>query len=128
MIPIKSRIPSTPAVYIVTLFVAALGLAGCSAGYMARAAYEEARVHGSPLILSVAPHVHAAGDVVRPLDRLCAGDEPPEEERAPREEAARDREQRAEPERAREDRYVPRAFLSSAEMAGTISWRSPITA
>jgi hypothetical protein len=47
-----------------------------------------------------------------------------QEPRAPREEAAgREHEQR-EPDRA----YEPRAFRSSALIAGTISCRSPMTA
>jgi hypothetical protein len=98
---------------------------------------EDERVHEAghePLQqLPLAEHddrlvAEAARDVVRALDRLAGANEPHEEERAPGEEAARGREQRPEPERAREDRYAPRTFLSSAEMAGTISWRSPITA
>ena len=44
MIPIKSRIPSTRRVKLVALVLAAVGLGGCSATYMARAAYEEARI------------------------------------------------------------------------------------
>jgi hypothetical protein len=50
-----------------------------------------------------------------------------QEERATREEASRDRERDDEAERAREGGYVPRAFRSSAEIAGRISCRSPTT-
>ena len=56
--------------------------------------------------LPLAEHEHglvadARADVVGALDRLAHPDEPPEEERAAREEAARDGEQRRERERAR---------------------------
>ena len=72
---------------------------------------------------------HAPRHVARALDRLARADEPPEEERAAGEEPAGDGEQRREAERARRPGvYAPRAFLSSAEIAGTISCRSPITA
>jgi hypothetical protein len=71
---------------------------------------------------------NALWDVVRALDRLARQDEPREEDRAPGEETAGDGEQGREAERARQDVYVPRAFLSSAEMAGTTSCRSPMTA
>ncbi len=60
--------------------------------------------------------------------RARGADEPREEQRAPAEQRARHDEQRRESDRAGGDAYVPRAFLSSALMAGTISCRSPITA
>jgi hypothetical protein len=66
---------------------------------------------------------HVAGAV----DRPASPHEPDEEERTPREQAAADRRERTEPERAGENGY-PRAFLSSALIAGTISCRFPITA
>jgi hypothetical protein len=83
--------------------------------------------------LPLAEHDHGlvadpAGEVVAPLDGLAGADEPRQEERAPREQAAGEGEQGREPDRAGGDGYVPPAFLSSAEIAGTISCRSPITA
>jgi hypothetical protein len=69
-----------------------------------------------------------AGRVRRPVGGRRAADEPREEQRAPGEEPAGDDEQRGEAERAADDVYEPRAFRSSALIAGTISWRSPITA
>jgi hypothetical protein len=68
-----------------------------------------------------------AGDVVVALDRLPRADETDEQERTPREERASDGERRRERNRAGE-RCYSRAFLSSAEIAGTISCRLPITA
>jgi hypothetical protein len=70
----------------------------------------------------------AFGNVACAVDRLACEREADEEDAAVCEEAARDREQSREPERARERVYAPRALRSSAEMAGTISCRSPITA
>jgi hypothetical protein len=70
----------------------------------------------------------ARGEVGRALDRPAGADEPGQEACAAGEEAAADEQQRGEPERARENGYAPRAFLSSALIAGTISCRSPITA
>ena len=69
-------------------------------------------------------------NVVVPLDRLRSTHEADEQQRAPREEGPRDGERRRERERACKRRcpYASRAFLSSAEIAGTISCRSPITA
>ena len=67
-------------------------------------------------------------EVGRALDRPAGADEPGEEACAAGEEAAADEQQRGEAERARENGYAPRAFLSSALIAGTISCRSPITA
>ena len=69
----------------------------------------------------------ALRQVVEALDRLAAADEPPEQPGTPREERARDGEQRRQRERGRED-YVCLVFLISAEIAGRISCRSPITA
>jgi hypothetical protein len=66
---------------------------------------------------------NADGNVVEPLDRLARVDQPPQEERAPREQRPRDDEQRGE-----RDRAYSRAFFSSAVIAGTISCRFPITA
>ncbi len=70
----------------------------------------------------------ARGRVAAAIGRSRGADEPGEEQRAPAEQRARDDEQRRETDRAGGDAYVPRAFLSSALMAGTISCRSPITA
>jgi hypothetical protein len=70
----------------------------------------------------------ARGVVVAAVGRVTGEDEPRQEERPPREEAACDGEQGREPERAGEDGYAPFAFRSSAVMAGTISCRSPMTA
>ena len=83
--------------------------------------------------LALAEHEHglvadARGDVVGALDRLAHPDQPDEQERAAREQAARDREGGGERDRAGGDRYWALAFRSSAEIAGTISCRSPITA
>ena len=71
---------------------------------------------------------HPAGDIVAAVERLGGAHEPREEERAAREEPSRDGERGGERQRARGGRYVPRTFLSSAVIAGTISCRSPITA
>jgi hypothetical protein len=62
------------------------------------------------------------------VDRFAREREANQEEGAPRKQPARDREQRRESKRARERVYAPRAFRSSAEIAGTISCKSPITA
>jgi hypothetical protein len=70
---------------------------------------------------------NAPRNVVVALDRLRRTDETDEQERAPREERSRDGEGRRERERPRQGCYS-RAFLSSAEIAGTISCRFPITA
>ncbi len=67
------------------------------------------------------------GHVVVACDRLRRADETDEQQRAPREERPRDGERRRECERAGKRGYS-RAFLSSAEIAGTISCRSPTTA
>jgi hypothetical protein len=48
----------------------------------------------------------AAGEVVAPVRRLALLDEPVEEARAPREQAAAHRGERGERERAREDVYA----------------------
>jgi hypothetical protein len=66
--------------------------------------------------------------VVEALDGFADPDEPPEEPRTPREERARAGEERRQGQRAPENRYVAFAFLISAEIAGRISCRSPITA
>jgi hypothetical protein len=83
--------------------------------------------------LLLAEHDHglvadALWEGVVALDRPARQDEPRQEERAAREEAAGDGEQGREPERAGQDVYAPFAFRSSAAIAGTISCRSPITA
>ena len=70
---------------------------------------------------------NATRNVVVAFDRSSRADETDEQERAPREERARDGERRRERERPSEGCYS-RAFLSSAEIAGTISCRLPITA
>ena len=84
--------------------------------------------------LALSEHDHrfvadATRNVVVALDRLRRANETDEQQRAPREERPRDGERRRERERAGKRRcYASRAFLSSAEIAGTISCRSPITA
>jgi hypothetical protein len=70
---------------------------------------------------------NATWNVVVAFDRLPRANETDEQERASREERARDGERRRERNRAGE-RCYSRAFLSSAEIAGTISCRFPITA
>jgi hypothetical protein len=71
---------------------------------------------------------NASGHVAEALDRLSHPHQPPEEERAPGEQPDRDGEESGEGERADGPAYDPRAFLSSALIAGTISCRSPMTA
>jgi hypothetical protein len=71
---------------------------------------------------------HTQGQVVEPLDRLRRTHEPHEEQRAPGKERSGDSERRRERNGAGECRYAPRAFLSSAVIAGTTSCRFPITA
>ena len=70
----------------------------------------------------------ARADVVEALDRLAHPNQPDEQQRTAREQPARDREGGGERDRAGGDRYWALAFRSSAEIAGTISCRSPITA
>jgi hypothetical protein len=70
----------------------------------------------------------ARRDLARAVDRLRGTNEAGEEERAPAEERTSDAEQRRESDRAGKRGYDPRTFRSSAEIAGTISCRSPITA
>ena len=70
----------------------------------------------------------APRNVVEPLHGLAHPHEPPEQPGAPGEEHDGRGEQRRQGERAREDGYLPLTFLISAEIAGRISWRSPITA
>jgi hypothetical protein len=82
--------------------------------------------------LALSEHDHrfvadTAGDVVVAFDRSPRADETDEQERTPREERAGDGERRRERNRAGE-RCYSRAFLSSAEIAGTISCKLPITA
>ena len=72
--------------------------------------------------------LHALRELVEALERRAHADEAPEEERAPREERQRDGRDRREGERGQHVGYCPRAFLSSAEIAGTTSCRSPMTA
>ena len=70
-------------------------------------------------------------EVRHAADRLARADEPREEEGAPGEERARDRDRDDERDRggdARRRAQPAFAFLSSAEIAGTTSCRSPITA
>ena len=71
---------------------------------------------------------YAAGKVVEAVDWLACADEPIEEKRAPREQAAADDQCGRQRERTERDCYAPLALRSSAEIAGTISCRSPITA
>ena len=66
--------------------------------------------------------------LVEALEWRAHADEAPEEERAPCEERQRDGRDRREGERGQGGGYWPRAFLSSAEIAGTTSCRSPMTA
>ena len=70
----------------------------------------------------------ALREVVEARERRAHANEAPEEERAPREERQRDGRDRREGERGQRAGYCPRAFLSSAEIAGTTSCRSPMTA
>ena len=67
-------------------------------------------------------------DVVATVKRLRRANESREKERAPREQHSRNRERHGKTEGAGGGRYVPRTFLSSAVIAGTISCKSPITA
>jgi hypothetical protein len=83
--------------------------------------------------LLLAEHDHglvldAARQIVEALGRLRRADEPRQEERAPREEPARDGERGCERNAAGQGFYAPRTFLSSAVIAGTISCRFPTTA
>jgi hypothetical protein len=83
--------------------------------------------------LALSEHDHrlvadALRNVVEAFDRLRRADEADEQERAPREERPGDGERRRERERPCGSSYVGRAFLSSAEIAGTTSCRFPITA
>ena len=66
--------------------------------------------------------------LVEALERRAHADEAPEEERAPCEDRQRDGRDRREGERGQGGGYWPRTFLSSAEIAGTTSCRSPMTA
>jgi hypothetical protein len=70
----------------------------------------------------------ACRDVVEALGRLAAPDQVDQELGATREQESADREGRREGDRSDGYVYGPRAFLSSAVIAGTISVRSPITA
>jgi hypothetical protein len=67
-------------------------------------------------------------DVVEALGRPAEPEQVDQELCAAREQETADREGRREGDRSDGDVYGPRAFLSSAVMAGTISVRSPITA
>ena len=83
--------------------------------------------------LALTEHEHrfvadARGDVVGAIDRLAHANQPHEQQGAPREQAAGNREDGDERDRADDDAYWALAFRSSAEIAGTISCRSPITA
>ena len=74
---------------------------------------------------------NAYWEVGRAADRLSRAHQPREEECAAREEPAGDRDRDDERDRradARGRAQLPRAFLSSAEIAGTTSCRSPMTA
>ena len=74
---------------------------------------------------------HAGRNVRQPVGGLPRADEPVEEEGTAREQPARDPHRRDERERggdARRRAQEPPAFRSSAEIAGTTSCRSPITA
>ena len=68
------------------------------------------------------------GQVVEALCGLAESDQVDQELRAAREQEAADGEGRRQSGRSEQDVYGPRAFLSSAVIAGTISVRSPITA
>ena len=71
---------------------------------------------------------HPPGHVVEAVRRLAHPHQPDEQLGAAREEEAADRERGSQRERAGATSMTPRAFLSSAVIAGTISVRSPITA
>jgi len=62
------------------------------------------------------------------MERPPGANEPDEEACTPAEEHAGGGEERRERDRPGDGFYAPRAFLSSAVIAGTISWRSPTTA
>jgi hypothetical protein len=70
----------------------------------------------------------AGRQVAGAVGGLAGADEAGQEEGALREEPASGREQGGKAEGARGGGYELRALLSSALIAGTISWRSPITA
>ena len=70
---------------------------------------------------------HARRHVGEALDRFPGADEARQEERPPDEQPPADREHRGEGGGRGERRYVPLAFLISAETAGTTSRRSPMT-
>jgi len=70
------------------------------------------------------PARHVAGAV----GRLPEPDEVDQQLRAAREQRPADGERRRERQRSGQDVYDPRALLSSAVIAGTISVRSPMTA
>jgi hypothetical protein len=73
----------------------------------------------------------AARQVRCPADGLARADEPCEEERTSREEPTGDPDRCDDRDRRRQTRFRAQpalTFRSSAEIAGTTSWRSPITA
>jgi hypothetical protein len=66
--------------------------------------------------------------VVEPLGWLAEPDQIDEELRSAAEQDPADGQRQRQRDRSEQDVYGPRAFLSSAVTAGTISDRSPITA
>jgi hypothetical protein len=70
----------------------------------------------------------APARVAGPVDRLARLYEPDQEADAANEQRAAGRDRDRERNGGRYRGYAPLAFLISAEIAGTISWRSPITA
>jgi hypothetical protein len=62
------------------------------------------------------------------LDRLAGTHEADEQQRAPREQRSCDGERGNQRDCAGKGRYCARTFLSSAEIAGTISCKLPTTA
>ena len=70
----------------------------------------------------------ALGDVVEAPERSAHADEADEQQSSPYEQRDRHGRDRRQGERGEPGRYPPLAFLSSAEIAGTTSCRSPMTA
>ncbi len=69
-----------------------------------------------------------AADVIRAVDRRRRPQQPGQEPGPDEEQRSADRDRGGQRQRGDQRRYVPLAFLISAEIAGTTSCRSPITA
>ena len=72
--------------------------------------------------------LHPPPGVERPIDRLSAAYQAAQKQRAPHEQRATDGNRGRERNGGDDGDYVPLVFRISAEIAGTISCRSPITA